>query len=106
MPEITLLLLWTKSFFSLQSLNRVKRSMELASMRDTVDSTVLLVEGNTIEKAIIFTKERNTPSSIFLLFGGFTACRSLLVLVSEAYCLRMRHELSTWCFSTNNNNSL
>ena len=46
--------------------------MELASMRDKVDSTVLVIEGDTIKKAIIFTKERNT-SSIFLLFGSFTA---------------------------------
>ena len=45
-------------------------------MRDTVDSTVLVVEGDTIKKAIIFTKERNIPSSIFLLFGGFNGGRS------------------------------
>ena len=76
MPRTTPLVLCTNSFFSIQSLNRVNQSMELASMRDTVDSTVLVVEGDTIKKAIIFTKERNIPSSIFLLFGGFNGGRS------------------------------
>ena len=76
MPQTTPLVLCTKSLFSIQSLNRVNQSMEFASMGDTVDSTVLVVEGHTIKKAIIFTKERNMPSSIFLPFGGFTAGRS------------------------------
>ena len=74
MPQTTPLVLSTKSFFSIQSSNRVKQSMELACMRDTVDSTVLVVEGETIKKGIIFTK--GTYYHYFSAFGGFTAGRS------------------------------